>query len=157
MTVSEDTSIPDDVVEALSERRLLLLGGRGPLLLRSLAYLWCGALLDTRCDTLLLPVLVRARDLKIPLDALLELRNAECNWALPAGFFRERLTSGACLVLLHEDDESAPRGCDLMSAFPLCRYIVASGADDGNTGSSECRFDFGGAQTRCVVVDRKSV
>ena len=156
-TVTEDTAIPDDAVEALASPRLVVRGsGRSPFL-RRIAYLWCGALLDTRVDTLLLPVLLQVRDLAVPLEALLHRRNCELDWSLPAGFFLERLSSGACLVML-DGLEQGPRDVDsVIAAYPRCRYIVASGADGRNAGSGESGFHLGGTQARSVVIHGEGV
>jgi hypothetical protein len=64
--------------------------------LHRIAHLWALALLDDRFDTLLFPILVTAA----PLLEALESENFARSWALPAGFFRERLESGACLLFV---------------------------------------------------------
>ena len=151
-TVIEDAAIPAAAAEALASPRLLVRGHGGSRFLRRIAYLWCGALLDTRFDTLLLPVLVRVRDLEIPLDALLNRRNREFGWGLPEDFFPERLASGACLVMLDGIEEDPQNVVATMTAYPLCRYIVSSGADSRDAGAGESRFDFGGPQSCCIVI-----
>jgi hypothetical protein len=156
-TVIEDAGIPVDALEALASPRLLVRGsGRSPFL-RRIAYLWCGALLDMRFDTLLLPVLARVRDLEVPLDALLNRRNREFGWGLPDDFFPERLASGACLVMLDGIEEGPQRVQSTMAAYPLCRFIVSSGADGGDAGAGESGFDFGGPQARCIVIHGERV
>ena len=156
-TVTEDAAIPADAVEALASPRLVVRGSGRSRFLRRIAYLWCGAVLDTRVDTLLLPVLLQVRDLAVPLDALLNRRNREFDWGLPGGFFPERLSSGACLVML-DGFEEGPRDVEgLIAAYPRCRYIVASGADGGNAGTGESGFHLGGAQARCVVIHGEGV
>jgi hypothetical protein len=67
--------------------------------LHRIAHLWAVALLDDRFETLLLPVLVTAS----PLLDVLERENP----SLPRGFFAERLTSGACLLLIDGPDGEA--------------------------------------------------
>jgi hypothetical protein len=64
--------------------------------LHRMAHLWAIALLDDRFDTLLLPILVTAA----PLLETLEAENQARSWSLPPDFFRERLTSGACLLFV---------------------------------------------------------
>jgi hypothetical protein len=64
--------------------------------LHRMAHLWTLALLDDRFDTLLLPILVTAA----PLLEDLEAENHARSWSLPPDFFRERLTSGACLLFV---------------------------------------------------------
>ena len=73
--------------------------------IREMAYLWARGCLDVRADCLLIPVLVTADDM--PLLASLERRNAERGWGLPAGYFRDRLENGGCLLLLESGAETA--------------------------------------------------
>ncbi len=68
--------------------------GRAPL--HRIAHLWALALLDDRFDTLLLPVLATSPGV---LDVL-AAENRERGWGLSREFFRERLESGACLLLI---------------------------------------------------------
>jgi hypothetical protein len=72
----------------------------GPLVgreaLHRIAHLWALALLDDRMDTLLLPVLATSVEV---LDAL-EFENRAGKWGLSREFFRERLESRACLLLI---------------------------------------------------------
>lgn len=156
-TVIEDAPIPDAALEALESPRLLVLGSGASRFLRRIAYLWCGALLDTRSDTLLLPVMANVRDLGTRLGDLLASRNREWKWGLPDGFFPERLESGACLVLLDGLEARPQKVTDTVADYPRCRYIVASGANDRNAGAGEGGFHFGGPQTRCIVIDGKGV
>jgi hypothetical protein len=156
-TVTEDAAVPADAVEALASPRLVVRGGGRSQFLRRIAYLWCGALLDTRVDTLLLPVLLQVRDLAVPLEALLNRRNFEFDWGLPDGFFPERLSSGACLVMLDGLEEGPLAVENSIAAYPLCRYIVASGADSRNAGSGEGGFHLGGAEACCVVIHGEGV
>jgi hypothetical protein len=132
-TVIEDAAIPAAAVEALASPRLLVRGSGGSRFLRRIAYLWCGAL-------------------EIPLDALLNRRNREFGWGLPEDFFPERLASGACLVMLDGIEEGPQNAVATMTAYPLCRYIVSSGADSRDAGAGESRFDFGGPQSCCIVI-----
>ena len=73
----------------------------GRATLHRIAHLWALALLDDRFETLLLPVLVASTDV---LDGL-ESQNRERGWGLSREYFRERLESRACLLLL---DGAAP-------------------------------------------------
>lgn len=66
--------------------------------LHRMAHLWTLALLDDRSDTLLLPILVTVA----PLLENLESDNVARSWSLPAGYFRERLESGACLLFVDD-------------------------------------------------------
>jgi len=66
------------------------------VMLHRIAHLWALALLDDRFETLLLPVLVTSGDL---LDRL-ETDNRERGWGLSREYFRERLESRACLLLI---------------------------------------------------------
>ncbi len=152
-----DAPIPAEAVDALASPRLLVRGRGASQFLRRMAYLWCGALLDTRVDMLLLPVLARLSELKVPLAAWLRRRNRECCWGLPEGFFEERLASGACLVLLDGLEAGPARVAGAVASYPLNRYIVASGADGRDAGAGEDRFDFGGFESRCVVIDGEAV
>ncbi len=156
-TLAEDAPIPEDALDALASTRLLVSGAGASWLLRRIAYLWCGALLDTRCSTLLLPVMARVREMDTALPDLLGRRNRECGWGLEDQFFTERLESGACLVLLEGLEDGPRRVLDAMETYPRCRYLVTSGADDRDAGSGEDRFDFGGPQTRRVVIHRQTV
>jgi hypothetical protein len=71
-----------------------------PVLYR-IANLWALALLDDRFETLLLPVLVT----ESPLLDVLERETP----SLPRAFFAERLTSGACLLLIDGPEAEADR------------------------------------------------
>ena len=64
--------------------------------LHRIGHLWALALLDDRFETLLLPVLVASADV---LDGL-EAENRERGWGLSRDYFRERLESRACLLLI---------------------------------------------------------
>ena len=156
-TSSEDAPIPEDALEALASTRLLVSGKGAGWFLRRIAYLWCGALLDTRCNTLLLPVMAQVREMDTALAELLGRRNRECGWGLEEEFFTERLESGACLVLLEGLEDGPRRVRGALESYPRCRYLVASGADDGDAGSGEDRFDFGGPQASRVVIHRQGV
>jgi hypothetical protein len=153
----DDAPIHGEAVEALASPRLLVRGRDASEFLRRIGYLWCGAMLDTRVDTLLLPVLARVAELEVPLPALLRRRSLEFGWGLPDDFFEERLASGACLVLLDGLEAGPGRVAGAVAAYPLNRYIVASGADCRDSGAGEDRFDFGGLEARCVVIDGEAV
>ena len=114
-------------------------------------------MLDTRVDSLLLPVLAQVAGTRGSPGCVAGRRNKECGWGLPDGFFEERLVSGACLVLLDGLAAGPGRVTGAVASYPLNRYIVASGADGRDAGAGEDRFDFGGFESRCVVIDGESV
>lgn len=71
--------------------------------LHRIAHLWTLGLLDDRFETLLLPVLVTSA----PILDELERGNREGAWNLSREYFRERLESGACLLLIEGPPEEA--------------------------------------------------
>ena len=90
------TRLRDETADAIGGRNLA-------------AHLWALGLLDARFDTLLLPVLLPAsRD---PVEHLVER-------GLPREFVRERLESGACLILLDEPDAALER------RYPKCFFVT---------------------------------
>ncbi len=89
-----------------------------------LARLLALGMLEARVDSLLLPVLVGARDDAVRLDAVLEARGIELGWHLAAGFFGERLESGACLLLLEEDTQAGAAA----ARWPRCRVFTVAEA-----------------------------
>ena len=65
-------------------------------MLHRIAHLWARALLDDRFDTLLLPILATSTDVLETLDS----ENRKGAWGLSRAYFRERLESRACLLLI---------------------------------------------------------
>jgi hypothetical protein len=73
--------------------------------LHRIAHLWALALLNDRFDTLLLPVLASSTEVLDALDA----DNRASGWGLSREYFRERLESRACLLLIDGADGVADR------------------------------------------------
>jgi len=63
---------------------------------RELAWLWACAVLDVRCDFILIPVLIED---DLPLLETLDRLNRERDWRLPADYFSSRLAIGGLLLI----------------------------------------------------------
>lgn len=109
---------PDPWPELLDEQRLLVVGPAG--FLHELAHLLARGLLDTRFDSLLIPVFLRR-----PSGDLAETLEAGA-WGLPPGFWRSRLADGAAILLIEAGPPDAPWIEAAVEAWPRCRFIVAS-------------------------------
>jgi hypothetical protein len=115
-----DTCAPclDPWPELLDAQRQLVVGPAG--FLRELAHLLARGLLDTRFDSLLIPVFLRqpCGDLAGTLQS--------GDWGLPAGFWSSRLGDGAAILLIEAGPRDAQWIDAAVEAWPRCRFIVAS-------------------------------
>src|ERR1051326_3837065 len=111
---------PDCPLETIDGPRV------GRAILHRIAHLWALALLDDRFDTLLLPVLASSMEILDDLDSA----NRESGWGLSRDYFRERLESRACLLLIDGPAAAADRwpGNLWFSAEPLAGLDCACGA-----------------------------
>ncbi len=140
--------------EALTHQRLVIVGDPGAgktTFLRHLANLWTRALLEANTDTLLFPIFIRISELAEyiqhcrsqahrpaaedspawPID-FLNSQNEELNWGLHIDYFRDKLTSGSCVLLLDGLDEAPERNSiahlfeKATQAWRDCRFIVTT-------------------------------
>jgi len=102
--------------------RLAIAGHGASRILREIAWLTACGVLDARFDCLQLPVFVSAGDLQgRGLAAFLQANWPEVDW-------RERLSTGACLVLI--DNGEPQLIAREVAAWPACRFIVACESGD---------------------------
>ena len=81
---------PDHPLEEINARHV------SRTALHRIGHLWAVALLNDRFDSLLLPVLATSTEI---LDGL-DFESGARSWGLSRDFFRERLESRACLLLI---------------------------------------------------------
>jgi hypothetical protein len=98
--------------------RLLAIGPTG--FLNDIAHLLACGLLDARFDCLLIPIRLRN-----PQGDVAESLEAQ-NWGVPAGFWRNRLNDGACILLIDAAPQDAPWIEASARKWPRCRFLVAA-------------------------------
>jgi len=149
---------PMELEEALSHQRLVIVGDPGSgktTFLRHIAHVWCAGLLDAPSHAaLLFPIFIRVSDLaehirnckekagrpttgESPhwLLHFLSAQSEELNWGLDEVFFRDKLKSDSCILLLDGLDE-APNQQErdaivhlfetATQAYGNCRFVVSS-------------------------------
>jgi len=147
-----------ELEEALSHHRLVIVGDPGAgktTFLRHIAHVWSSGLLDAPAHaSLLFPIFIRISDLaehirnckETPgrpttqaapswLLHFLTVQSEELNWGLDEAFFREKLKSDSCIVLLDGLDE-APNQQErdaivrlfeaAIQAYAACRFVVST-------------------------------
>ena len=147
-----------ELEEALSHHRLVIVGDPGAgktTFVRHIAHVWSSGLLDAPAHaSLLFPIFIRISDLAEHIRNckdkpgrpttqaapswllhFLTAQSEELNWGLDEAFFREKLKSDSCIVLLDGLDE-APNQQErdaivrlfeaAIQAYAACRFVVST-------------------------------
>ena len=131
----DDERIPlKNLREALSGPRVVITGAGGvgkTTLLKYIASLLASGLLDARTWTLLFPVWIPLAEVRDGESwaAYLGRRSEALDWGLPGEYFREKLESGAAILLIDEvTDRHAMAVEEAARRWPASRVVAAARA-----------------------------
>jgi predicted NACHT family NTPase len=185
--IPADDSAPTDLDTAAQEnRRLVIIGDPGSgktTFLKHVAFRYCKQLSRARADRSedLFPILIRVADLAEHIHRcqkqsgrpttkespawlidFLNAQNSECSWGLRRRFFKEKIASESCLLLLDGLDET-PGVQERRSivrlienateAFRRCRFVITtrpSGYSESTVLSNFAEVRIGGLKSNLV-------